>query len=139
MRARLGEQAFYAGPQRYRAAVEQIEVRAPELLTVMPSPRDLFDRANEYTYTEQALVERLQARLGQQAVRGLCAQAAHRPERAVRYANPGKTMSSVSDNLPRPLWLLQTPQRLGTINDEPHLRGKLNLTERPERIESGSE
>ena len=119
------------------AAVEQVEVKAPELLPLMSSPRDLFDRANEHHHTEQALVERLQARLGQQAVRGLCAQAAHRPERAWRYTTPGEAVPSVPKDLPRPLWLLQSPKQLRTLNDEPQLRGRLNLTERPERIESG--
>jgi protein ImuB len=95
-----------------------------------------------------ALLERLRARLGNDAVYGLCLIADHRPEASWRVAEPALPVQSASPvsaqaprttqqvtgagaHLRRPLWLLQQPRRLGT------LPGSWRLLDGPERIETG--
>lgn len=89
-----------------------------------------------------ALVERLRARLGDEAVYGLCLVPEHRPERAWRVAEPRAPTPSIdastgvggdiaSGIARRPLWLLQKPR------DLPCALSQLQLLEGPERIETG--
>jgi protein ImuB len=95
------------------------------------------------------LVDRLRARLGEDAVMLLAPNADHRPERAMRVAAVGRvpgasplaarrgTFSSPAPfplpPAPRPLWLLSNPQPLtGLLDAQPWV-----LREGPERIESG--
>jgi protein ImuB len=93
------------------------------------------------------LVERLQARLGPEAVQRLATQADHRPERATRRT--GFTDAAASGcgaappagparRLTRPAWLLPTPQPLAERGARPCLAGQpLHLLAGPERIETG--
>jgi protein ImuB len=85
------------------------------------------------------LVERLRARLGEEAVYGVASIAEHRPEAAWRrvhelpltyVARAGeKTIDrSIGDSMPRPVWLLDEPLPLAS---------GLVLEQGPERIESG--
>jgi protein ImuB len=98
------------------------------------------------------LVERLRARLGEDAVRGLCLVPEHRPERTYRWykvgepgarKGPGSTWRlSASEGSrccfgARPLWLLVEPLPLKLVHGHPWLQGKLRLQPGPERIESG--
>lgn len=83
-----------------------------------------------------ALLERLSARLGKDAVQGLQLLEDHRPERAWHYAPPGRKSSSPAP-AERPLWLLQHPQALETRDGQPLRHGPLILQQGPERIESG--
>lgn len=94
-----------------------------------------------------ALVERLRARLGDEAVYGLCLVPEHRPERAWRIAEPRALTQSIEGSAidasagvggdmangiaRRPLWLLQQPR------DLPCALSQLQLLEGPERIETG--
>lgn len=84
--------------------------------------------------TAPQLVERLRARLGDQAVYGVCPLAEHRPEAAWRRVQELKLKSkkamappAAAGAMPRPIWLLDAP--------EPVTPPK--LLEGPERIESG--
>jgi protein ImuB len=89
------------------------------------------------------LVERLRARLGDEAVLGLNCLADHRPERAWHPAPPG--LGGITANLAlksgavRPLWLLAEPFLLTSESDTPLLPNgeRLYLLQGPERIESG--
>lgn len=85
------------------------------------------------------LIERLQARLGAEAVRGLATTADHRPERAWRACEPGGESGAPGGRLPsdRPLWLLGSPRPLAQVGELPHYEGPLTLLTRAERIESG--
>jgi protein ImuB len=95
------------------------------------------------------LLERLRARLGDDAVMRVAPHPEHRPEQAQREAVPaslasGKSRRSAAppigahpgapvDAPPRPLWLLDAPQPLGeTLESRPWI-----LRDGPERIESG--
>jgi protein ImuB len=85
------------------------------------------------------LVERLRARLGENAVRSLDTAADHRPERAWRTCEPGNGNAAPGEWPPsaRPLWLLHAPRRLRQIAEMPQYEGPLTLLTAPERIESG--
>jgi protein ImuB len=84
------------------------------------------------------LVERLRARLGHEAVHGLCPLDEHRPEYAWRIAEPGIGAYAVpAAEGPRPCWLLESPRPLQHRAGRPWLDGMLFLEEGPERLESG--
>jgi protein ImuB len=89
--------------------------------------------------TAPQLVERLRARLGEDAVYGVVSIAEHRPEAAWRrvhelrlasvlHAGAKMTGHVIDQGMPRPVWLLDTPLPLS----EPDI-----LEQGPERIESG--
>jgi protein ImuB len=82
------------------------------------------------------VVERLRARLGQQAVHGLAIVADHRPECASRPAEWPQEAPDTPLGL-RPLWLLPTPRALAEYTGSPWHEGRLRLLTRAERIESG--
>ncbi len=100
-----------------------------------------------------AFVERLRARLGPDAVQGLCLLPGHRPERlsgvaepALRRALPVRRGAAPPARAPwaagrRPLWLLAEPEALVRAADGsgyPLHRGqRLNLLAGPERLETG--
>ena len=90
-----------------------------------------------------ALLDRLRARLGENAVQGLSLVPEHRPEAAWRAVRPaltlpaGDTTATALPELARPLWLLASPEALGVRNGEPRHGGPLVLESGPERIESG--
>jgi protein ImuB len=87
------------------------------------------------------LVERLRARLGEQAVYGLSLAADHRPELAwQKDPNPifasDKTTQAESPSA-RPLWLLAPPQAMHVVQARPYYHGLVEFEQGPERIESG--
>jgi protein ImuB len=103
-------------------------------------------------------VERLRARLGDDAVYGLRSIAEHRPEAAwqrvrelrltdLRVAEgrfaAGRLAALIADvgvadhEMPRPVWLLAEPAPLSAADLGQLQRGHLVLEEGPERIESG--
>jgi protein ImuB len=84
------------------------------------------------------LVERLRARLGREAVHGLCPLDEHRPEHAWRIVEPGLgAHAAFSTDGPRPGWLLESPRPLRNHAGRPWLGGTLLLEEGPERLECG--
>jgi protein ImuB len=82
------------------------------------------------------IIEHLRARLGSEAVYSIASQADHRPEQAWRCCEPG-TAAHSGERPPRPLWLVEPPQRLRSADGVPLLQGPLDLLSGPERIESG--
>jgi protein ImuB len=85
-----------------------------------------------------ALIERLRARLGHDAVYGLCLVPQHRPESAWRISEPALPSASRvaetpvrSGSVRRPLWLLREPAPL------PWPFTTLQRLEGPERLETG--
>jgi len=101
--------------------------------------------------TAPQLVERLRARLGEDAVYGIVLIPEHRPEAAwrrihdlrfastpsVRAADHGAADHGAADHeMPRPVWLLDEPTLLSQQEVQPH-QGGLILEQGPERIESG--
>ncbi len=99
---------------------------------------DLFGAAQAPQQAHAVLLERLRARLGDKAVRGLAVRDDHRPERAWRWCEPELAESvSLSSGLRRPVWLLQEPVPLRVRAGKPWLAGVLRLRSARERIEGG--
>jgi len=129
------------------APVEALTLLAEDLPLVVPAHRDLFETMRADALEWPALVERLRARLGDEAVHGLAGIAEHRPARAWRWTDPlsrcararGNVMKTATRSLrrpdagvpstaPRPFWLLRRPI---VLQDPVHILAG------PERIESG--
>lgn len=81
------------------------------------------------------LVERLCARLGDDAVLALRPHADHRPELAWRPHAPARPASPLLPPGPRPLWLLREPRILDDFLAG--AQAPVVLTDGPEKIESG--
>jgi protein ImuB len=81
------------------------------------------------------LIERLCARLGDEAVCALRPHADHRPELAWRAQRPARSTGALLPPGPRPLWLLTEPKPLDVFLTK--ARGPVVLTDGPEKIESG--
>jgi protein ImuB len=144
------------------APVVRIELRSGALRTVTVGSAALWrpgEHGGGLCRESPALIERLRARLGSEAVYGLCLVPRHRPEVAWRVAEPalpGVSSSASSGVMParseaahaavsasavsapteacglrRPLWLLREPEPL------PWPHEALQRLEGPERIETG--
>ncbi|MBO3705508.1 MAG: DNA polymerase Y family protein [Candidatus Accumulibacter sp.] len=134
------------------AAVECIGLRAEAPAALVGHSRSLFAERGEGAGDESmaGLLERLQARLGDDGVHALSAVAEHRPENAWRRVVPASLAGEkppLSQLLvpalrssavgPRPLCLLAQPQALRELAGRPQCGGPLRLLAGPERIESG--
>ena len=115
--------------QRLPEAVREIRLEAPRLLKFAPGQQRLFrDAEGEREESVAELAERLQARLGREAVGGITGVEDHRPEYSWRLRALGE--SGHSTPLPhRPAWLLARPRRCD-------IRG-YEILSGPERIENG--
>ncbi len=131
-----------------RAPAVEIRVRV-DTLCRMPEPsQNLFPDAVGVAQDIDRLVDRLQARLGADAVHGLRLVDDHRPEHASVDA-PFKALRSVDGTLVaagrRPVWLLRAPRPLREVANRLYLdrqsgfdhQSPLSLLAGPERIESG--
>lgn len=121
--------------------VEALRLTADEVIAWRGDSGQLFAEAAAGEGTS-ACVERLQARLGEQAVQVLAMRADHRPECATQTRHPlavysSTTESTASSQALRPLWLLPEPQALVARHHGPHWHGPLQLLTRAERLESG--
>jgi protein ImuB len=121
-----------------RAGVIEIAIAARDLRPWTGRSENLFDGAAQAQEGWAQLVDRLQARLGETAVRGLHTLDEHRPERAWNTCAPGELGETDEGVLAaRPLWLLPAPVPLAQNDGRPDLDGALALQRGPERIESG--
>ena len=137
---------------RLSASVVAMRLQAASVQALPGRDGQLFGRGNG-SHVESsaigALVERLQARLGEGSVLQTAMVADHRPEcasRLVPWSAPDGVTSGVTNRVtsatesrfaPRPFWLLPKPEALGEINGRPQRHGQLELISGPERIESG--
>lgn len=123
------------------APVGEITLEAGAAGEVVPLPgqnASLLDTRQPAAPLE-VLLERLRARLGEDAVHGLCIHPDHRPECATRQAAVGFAAAGGGASAAlRPLNLLDPPEPLGEVDGRPARRGEpLELLSGPERIESG--
>lgn len=107
------------------------------LLPLAARSLTLLPEAGREEEAAAKLIERLRARLGDEAVLGLKRCADHRPERAWRACQPGSADAPAAAFGRRPLWLLPQPRPLSEVAAVPTYDGKLTLLAGPERIESG--
>ena len=129
LRERLARQDLSAG-------VIGLELRADDTAQLVPLNFSLFGDRDRIRSDCLNLVERLQARLGPEAVSGLALYPEHRPELAWRESTPGSGPGTATFPL-RPAWLLARPRSLGGHIDAPWLAGPMTILAGPERIESG--
>ena len=120
-----------------RGRLEQVQVEAPvrgfrlcaeDLPSFVPQYQELFDDRPQQSLPWEQLRERLRARLGDEAVRGLRFQADHRPECAWQ-ARVDSQLCAGLPGVQRPGWLLTEPQAIH--------EGSTRILMGPERIESG--
>jgi len=128
LRERLARVALPAPVAGIALATEAVAPLAGRNLALLPGA--------EAEAPEVPLIDRLRARLGEDAVRLVVTHADHRPERAMRApacAASASTTLPPAVEAPRPVWLLAQPQPLtGLAEAQPWV-----LREGPERIESG--
>ena len=130
------------------APVRTVRLRSGPLIEACAQAGDLFVLDRRRTSVVPQLVERLRARLGAEAVHGLCLVPEHRPEAAQKNgdvllpplpdsSSKGKrTEHGACPGVARPVWLLAEPQLLEG-GERPRYEGSLEIEEGPERIESG--
>ena len=111
-------------------SVESIRLEAADFVPLHERTGGMFGDAQAEDEDWAQLVERLQLRLGREAIHGLTPQPDHRPEYAWRCVEPGEwDPREFKQPGPRPLWLLEAPRRLKEID--------FALLAGPERIECG--
>jgi len=110
--------------------VEAIRLEAGDFSPLHSRTAGMFGDALAEDEGWGRLAERLQARLGPDAVYGLATHPDHRPEYSWRRVEPGEwDPREFRHPGPRPLWLLQAPR--------PMREDDLQLLAGPERIECG--
>jgi protein ImuB len=125
--------------------VERIGMSTPHASKATESTRALLPEPARPAQGLAALLERLNARLGADALEAIAACADHRPARADRLgaATARMPQPALTDHPgapawgPRPVWLVEPPLPLREIGGKPHHDGPLTLMAGPERIESG--
>ena len=128
--------------------VRDCELRSDALVPHRPDCLHLWqpgEHGGGLSSEASGLIERLRARLGEEAIHGLTLREGHRPEKAWGKTAP-PAISGCSRTPPdheslrshrRPLWLLPAPQPLPAEDGLPRRRGPLLLLGEPERIETG--
>ncbi len=133
------------------APVRSMELRSGILRPLSAASLDAFAPSGGAAGCDTApqLVERLRARLGEEAVYGICSIPEHRPEAAWRRIHELRldsalrvggqiTSRGMTDHgMPRPVWLLDEPVMLCASEVQQLHQGEVILEEGPERIESG--
>jgi protein ImuB len=127
--------------------VRGCELRADELVPYRPESPHLWqpgEQGGGVASEASGLIERLRARLGEDAVYGLEVLEGHRPEKTWNRTGPPAAAGTrpARPKLPwpahrRPLWLLPRPLSLSVRDGLPRRRGPLQLIGDPERIETG--
>ena len=120
-----------------REPVTALALESELLLPLASRNLSLLPDAGQLKEAATHLVERLRARLGDDAVQGLTRYADHRPERAWRTCEPGTHDAVHTLIASRPLWLLERPLPLSEVGGVPYYDGRLSRLTRAERIESG--
>jgi len=118
------------------APVRALTLMARDVRPLLPGPLDLLPELAQTIAPDSGLLDRLRARLGEGAVRGLQALPDHRPERAWRWCLPGEA-GLWQGRADRPLWLLPEPRPLDVRGQRPWYGGPLDLGTERERIETG--
>ena len=125
-------------------AIEGIALHCQHLSAGNSRTSDLFSSA-EQREPLHSLLDRLQTRLGLQAVEKIACRDEHLPEFASYSSSAMKSTGKISaepgaaDDIythdQRPFWLMPEPQALSTSSNRLYWNGRLTLVEGPERIE----
>ena len=127
--------------------LEAVDLSGP-VRSVKLHAEDFVEHAPERTFSIiegpesdalDAVLSRIAARLGEQAIVRLAPAPDHRPERASRIWRP-RARRITTQGLVRPgwpLWILSHPRQLPRIGDLPSTGGRMRSLTSVERIESG--
>ena len=115
---------------------EAITLEALDIAQLAPRNFSFLPDAAHAREERATLVEKLRARLGNDAVHGLSLFPDARPELAWHEAEPG-IRTQPGPPLLRPAWLLKRPRQLKLHDGRPWFDCQLRLLDGPERIESG--
>jgi protein ImuB len=131
----------HLGRLQLAGPVEALTLLADQVVARPGESAALFERASAGEGVVRCL-ERLQARLGADAVRLLSLKPDYRPECATPSRPFGAALPTTVEVAPgavsaRPLWLLPVPQALREQEGRPHWHGPLKLQSGAERLESG--
>ncbi|MCU0767105.1 MAG: DNA polymerase Y family protein [Gammaproteobacteria bacterium] len=116
------------------APVREIALAAEDLVPFAGRPLALLD--GRVVDRCSGLLERLRARLGEDAVSGYRLVADHRPERSYAICAPGEASAGLRFPA-RPLWLLPEAEPMAVRDGRPWRGGPLDLAGERERIASG--
>ncbi len=117
--------------EKLSAPVLELALAASEFHPAVIANQALFAPGDEQDSSWQQVLDQLQTRLGEQALRQLQLRDDHRPERAWAYGPTPHTEVKTHNRPKRPLWLLAQPRPLGNA-----LKGIRPISEK-ERIEGG--
>ncbi|MDI9853450.1 DNA polymerase Y family protein [Comamonas sp. 17RB] len=122
------------------APVGDLELRATEVEPMVEESRSLIPEVAGKGSSIKLALERIQARLGNDAVRRPVLSADHRPEWMQQWLSAGQHRPSKPElvcELPQPTWMLGTPVRLVERANRPIYQGALQLLLGPDRVEGG--
>lgn len=125
------------------APVVALELKAGAFHPMHIHATGFFAKSDGALQRDCALIERLQERLGPRGIYTMMLMSDHRPEQAWLGIDEdlGAPLKQTQQLSPwantRPLWLLSSPNRLASRNNQPSYRGALRICAGPERIESG--
>lgn len=123
-------------------SVFSINLMCEDFFEATPNAKQLFPDENDRCEAAHALIDRLQARLGNDALQRIALQESHWPEMAWHndFNNPipspcGHASYEIGEvQKLRPLWLLPQPKPLTHRNHQPYWHSSLTLLRGPERI-----
>lgn len=119
-------------------AVFSISLHSADFFATAPMSTDLFGSADDHLAAGHALLDRLRARLGNDALQQIQPQPSLWPEHAARKValGPNDSACTAAANSPRPLWLLPKPQRLRENEGQLFWHTTLTVLRGPERVSS---
>ncbi|MFT3930124.1 MAG: DNA polymerase Y family protein [Spongiibacteraceae bacterium] len=122
-------------------AVFSIHLWCEDFFEATPTAQQLFPDDNDQREAAASLVDRLQARLGKDALQYLALQESHWPELAwhgdfqnAAHSNHRSSPSLTAVGIYRPLWLLPKPQPLSQRAEKLCWKTPLTLLRGPERV-----
>jgi len=120
-----------------RDLITHLSLRVSRFTPLPALSKDIFSIPLKTADRDASLIERLQNRLGRQAVQGIGMQPDHRPEKAWSRCTVGKAVA-LPHGAQRPLWLFDTPYPIQVSNGQLLLGNQSLLLQRQrERICSG--
>jgi protein ImuB len=122
-----------------RESVFSLHLHSADFFEAEPVATQLFPDTRENADAVNALLDRLTARLGRDALQRVAVRDAHWPEHSWRALKHGEladapTACGLLPSAPRPLWLLPQPKPLRLRDGQPYLQSVLTLLRGPERI-----
>jgi len=122
-----------------REGVESVALSCRNFVPVHQRSATLFrDADDEGAGADELLLDRLALRIGREHIHGLAVADAHLPENAWLDRYDDKRCAATTPGCgERPSWLLHAPLPLQWRAGDLHWRGRLQLLNGPERIESG--